>query len=171
METISGKLRELVVRHPTFTGQVCLLLSPASITVGRLYQSICQVLGPKIVVVLYRHNVGTLGELRSFLLGLTNLCAQADNTILCVCFPIPSQHSVGHFESSQEQVLALVDLQQQTLGYLRVIELFHALRQPPLFNLQIPGVTRWSPHSITPMGCSRIAFSLFSQLLEIAASS
>jgi hypothetical protein len=168
MMTCSQKLRNLVSNHRCFSGQVVTFRSDFSTSAARVYRDITEVNGPKIAIVLYRHDgINDVGRLQSFLLHLTDLCSQEENTILCVCFPIPNQATFDHFEQCERQALALVDLEQHTGGELNVLELFNALRQYPNFTLQIPGVTSFNPHRITSNGCQRIALSLFLQLARI----
>ena len=164
----SRKLREQVRDHQLFSGEVFTCTSGFSSPVTDIFEDICEIYGPKVVVLLYRHDgVTSLGGLRSFVLALTQLCSSLDDTKLAVCFPIPNQATLDHIERSRDQAYLLVDLEHDTLGELQVIELHSALRQRPDFLLQIPGVTRFNPHSITPNGCSRIAASMFQQLVDI----
>jgi len=165
------QLRTQLCNYPYFSGPVRIFCSDALTSASKVYQDVETVPGPKVVIVLYRHdNFKDVESLRTFLLALTCLSCHSDDTILGVCEPIPNPAKINHFEQCEWQNLALYELEVQTKKDLRLFQLSKALREPPEYKLLIPGATSFNPHRISPDCYERIAASLFCYLCEIASN-
>jgi hypothetical protein len=73
----------------------------------------------------------------------------------------------AHDEQCNLQAFVLVDLEQQTQGELKVVDLFKQFPPLPPLKTDLSEETSFNPHRITEHGCERIAMSLFLQLAQI----
>ena len=122
----------------------------------RVFSNVCKLRGSKVVVLIYRQELGMSDEgLLTFLRRLTQLFTPATNTKLCVCFPIPNPARPRGSEDARSQALRLLALAEQSRGRLKVLELYSAAKSDSAVT--IPGISCQTPHQITQGGCRQLA--------------